>query len=60
MEHLTNTAHDIIWIPNPSGTRQLTLTDATITDAGEDTEETDQVRVVTSNTFEALGLSITG
>jgi hypothetical protein len=60
MEHLTNTAHDIVWIPNPSGTRQLTLTDATITDAGEDTEETDQVRVVTSNTFEALGLTITG
>jgi len=59
MEHLKNDAHDIVWDPDPDGTKQATLKNAVLTDAGDDSEETDQARVVVSNTFEGDGFTVT-
>lgn len=60
-EHLRGVEEDIVWIPEPSGNKQVTFVDCELTDLGDAPgDEPDQARGIRSNTFSAQGITVSG
>lgn len=60
-DHLQGLEENIEWIPESGGSKQVTFTNAELTDLGDTPgDEPDQARAVVSNTFSAQGITLSG